>query len=301
MPEIRGSISTASGTVQANVEVTANSATFVLTGTHAGFTGVFEVSMDGVLWMDTVAARRDQIAGPSATWSLGSNENGIWDVPTRAVNFVRLRATSLSSGSVNVILTPTPWNVVFPRTSAPMSASSPGMTEVTNFPATQAVDTELPAAQVMSDAVANPTAPVVGTAALLWNGTAWERAQSNQYIQLDPSQARTTSGTGVALLNRTCRGAIFYANVTAISGVLANVSFRVQESYDGTNYRDVDTSLLQNGLSVLGLVRLEIGPNAGNVSGTSRSGMLPRLTRLAWTITGTTPSATFSTSACLVR
>lgn len=288
MPEIRGMISTASGTVQAVVEATANSATFVLTGTHSGFTGVFEVSMDGTLWMDSVAARRDQIASPSAWWSLPSNEMAIFDVPTRAINYVRLRATALGSGSVSVILTPTPWNVVFPRTSAPVVGA-------------MEVDTELPAAQVLGDAVSNPTAPVVGTAALFWNGAQWERGQSNQYVALDPLQARTTSGTGVTLLNRTCRGAIFYSNVTAISGLLANVSFRVQESYDGTNFRDVDTSLLQNSLSVLGLVRLELSPGASNSGGASRAGTLPRLTRLAWTITGTTPSVTFSTSAALVR
>jgi hypothetical protein len=344
VPEARGTISTASGSVQAQVEDRRNSAIFTITGTHSAFVGVFEVSLDGSTWIRSAAARRDLPADPTSSISLADDESGMWAVPTRDVRFARLRATALGSGAVQVVIRPNTGNVVFPKTMSAMTPSTVAKAEITNWPASQHVtidnavatqavsgtvnvgnlpatqavsgvvavsnfpasvtsvvaDTELPAPAALSDAVGNPTTPSVGAAGLLWNGTQWEREQSNQYVALDASAARTTSGTGATLTNRTCRGAVFYANVTAISGTLATIAFRVQESYDGTNFRDVDTSLLQASLSALGLVRLELGPGLGNVAG-SKSGLLPRLSRLAWTIGGTTPSVTFSTSAALVR
>jgi len=48
-----------------------------------------------------------------------------------------------------------------------------------------AVDTELPTAAALSDATANPTAPMVGAALMLWDGSAnWKRAQINGSNQL---------------------------------------------------------------------------------------------------------------------
>lgn len=41
------------------------------------------------------------------------------------------------------------------------------------------VNTELAAAVALSDAMANPTVPVVGGGLLLWNGATWDRALSN--------------------------------------------------------------------------------------------------------------------------
>ncbi len=40
------------------------------------------------------------------------------------------------------------------------------------------VDTEMPAAVALSDSLANPTAPIVGAAGLLWNSTTYERTRS---------------------------------------------------------------------------------------------------------------------------
>lgn len=44
------------------------------------------------------------------------------------------------------------------------------------------VNTELPAAAALADATANPTAPAVGAHILLWNGTNWDRWQSESAV-----------------------------------------------------------------------------------------------------------------------
>lgn len=52
------------------------------------------------------------------------------------------------------------------------------------------VDTELPAAAAMADAVANPTVPNVAANNVIWSGTGWDRQRS-------AAGANGTTGTGV--------------------------------------------------------------------------------------------------------
>lgn len=56
------------------------------------------------------------------------------------------------------------------------------------------VDTELPTAAALSDTTANPTAPMVGAAAMGWNGSTWERLTSTTANGLDVDVTRV-SGT----------------------------------------------------------------------------------------------------------
>jgi hypothetical protein len=53
------------------------------------------------------------------------------------------------------------------------------------------VDTELPAAAALSDALANPTAPQVGSSLLVWDGSQWVRRRT-------PNTFKTTSATSAA-------------------------------------------------------------------------------------------------------
>ena len=55
---------------------------------------------------------------------------------------------------------------------------------------TVAVDTELPAAAALADAAANPTAPIVGGANLVYNGTTWDRARGDTSNGLDVDVTR---------------------------------------------------------------------------------------------------------------
>jgi hypothetical protein len=51
-------------------------------------------------------------------------------------------------------------------------------------------DTELPAAAALADAAANPTTPLVGAAALLYNGTTWDRQRGDITNGLDVDVTR---------------------------------------------------------------------------------------------------------------
>lgn len=58
---------------------------------------------------------------------------------------------------------------------------------------TGAVDTELPAAEGLSDAFANPTTPPVGGCTLIFNGTTWDRARGDITNGLDVDVTRLPS------------------------------------------------------------------------------------------------------------
>lgn len=59
---------------------------------------------------------------------------------------------------------------------------------------TVTVDSELPAAAALDDAVSNPTSPIVGAAALVYNGSSWDRMRGDTTNGLDVDVTRV-SGT----------------------------------------------------------------------------------------------------------
>jgi hypothetical protein len=76
---------------------------------------------------------------------------------------------------------------------------------VANFPATQpvsgTVDTELPTAVTLGEALANPTTPIVGAATLAWDGVTWDRLKTAQ--ALDGTGATDHTGLlGVQQVNK---------------------------------------------------------------------------------------------------
>jgi hypothetical protein len=98
------------------------------------------------------------------------------------------------TGTMNVSVQ----NASIPVTDNGSSLTVDGSVSVSNFPATQpvsgtvtiqdggntitvdgTVDTELPAAVALSDALSNPTTPIVGAANLGFNGTTWDRLKTD--------------------------------------------------------------------------------------------------------------------------
>jgi hypothetical protein len=76
-------------------------------------------------------------------------------------------------------------------------------------------DTELPAAASLADGASNPTAPMVGANALLWNGSTWDRRQGKETGTLLAlgNYTATQNLIGSAVTSRTARGAIIYVYV----------------------------------------------------------------------------------------
>lgn len=80
------------------------------------------------------------------------------------------------------------------------------------------VDTELPAAAALSDAAANPTAPLIGACELVWNGTTWDRKGGVVAATGLVSAARTTAQSFSITNTGAWRNLFIFLNVTAASG-----------------------------------------------------------------------------------
>jgi hypothetical protein len=92
-----------------------------------------------------------------------------------------------------------------------------------------AVDTELPAAAALADGASNPTTPLVGAAAILFNGTTWDRARGDTTNGLDVDVTRVQGTVTVA------------GTVTANAGTNLNTSLLALES--GGNLASAVTAL----------------------------------------------------------
>lgn len=90
-------------------------------------------------------------------------------------------------------------------------------TQPISIAATVTVDSELPAAAALADGAANPTTPLVGSAALLFNGTTWDRARGDTTNGLDTDVTRVIPGTTATALGK----AEDAAHASADTGVYA--------------------------------------------------------------------------------
>jgi len=97
------------------------------------------------------------------------------------------------------------------------------------------------------------------------------------------SGARNTSGTGTGtVINSSMLGVTL--NVTAVSGVAASLVLSVQWSADGTTFGAADPPDAFTAVTATGVVVKSFAAKAP-------------FYRLAWAITGTTPSFTFKADA----
>lgn len=103
-------------------------------------------------------------------------------------------------------------------------------------------------------------------------------------VSLAASAARTTNGSGSTVAVGTAHTLRATLSVTAASGTTPSLTARIETSEDGTTWRTALTFTAATGATTQRL---------------STSG-LDRFIRAAWTITGTTPSLTFSVTGELV-
>lgn len=98
---------------------------------------------------------------------------------------------------------------------------------------------------------------------------------------LAASAARTTTGNGTAVTgwSRSAGAAVVKLDVTAASGTTPSLTVTVQDSPDGSTWTTRDTFAAKT--------------TTGNETRSLPGGLAPNV-RASWTITGTTPSFTFS-------
>jgi hypothetical protein len=130
-----------------------------------------------------------------------------------------------------------------------------------------------------------------------FNGTTFERVRGNiTDTTAVASAARTATGNSSDLTNYNARGVTAFVNVTAASGTSPTllVTLQGKDPVSGTYYTLVAQAAT---LTAAGTAVLTCYPGAsgGPASPSATSGMpLPRVWRVLWTVTGTTPSFTFS-------
>jgi len=118
----------------------------------------FEGSVDGVNYQPVTGIRpADGTTGTSTT------ANGVWTFGAGGYKRFKARVSAVAGGTASVTVI-----------AGQGSAAAPFGGSVT-ISGTPTVDTELPAAAVLADAAANPTAPAVDSRSSVFNGTTWDR------------------------------------------------------------------------------------------------------------------------------
>lgn len=227
----------------------------------------------------------------SALPSLSANQTQMYFVNVAGIETLRVSAFTWASGSASVV-----------------AFASAGPLGSANYIAALA-DTELPAAAALSDATSNPTAPMVGSAGMLWDPAAsqWVRERVNHRGTTGDSGAKTATGNGATQTNHDSRGAYIAAIVTPVSGTTPTAAFKLQWSPDGgTTWLDFGPAA--SNLTAAGQVVFAVYPtNVSQAAGATPADLalgatqmvrinapLPRTWRLVWTIGGTTPSFTIT-------
>lgn len=184
-------------------------------------------------------------------------------------------------------------------TSSDPVASNPMAVQVMN-PQMSVVG--YPTAAASADALANPTVTQIGVAGLLFNNASWDRERNNHIVAVEASSAKTASGNGATQTNFNARGVFVWVNVTAVSGTTPTLAVRLQWSPDGgTTWIDVDTTNAQTAsITATGTAVLRVYPGIATAANASLNMPLPRTWRLAWAVTGTTPSFTFAAQASYI-
>lgn len=96
------------------------------------------------------------------------------------------------------------------------------------------VDTELPAAAALDDATANPTAPMVGAAGMVWDGANWERQGTvPNFTAVSPYRAAAT----LPLVMNGAGNVLTQMNAAAVSdGEAGNNTVGAQGLYNGSSF-----------------------------------------------------------------
>lgn len=264
----------------------------VSTGTAGTF--IFEQSNDNVNWVALPVFNAGLATAVPITAAITATASAIfYTFPIRA-NFLRLRiATLITGGSIRAFsrLSSDPWTpAVFS-----VAQGTAGNFQVT-------ADTEFAAAAALADGAANPTTASGGALASEFNGTTWDRQRGNTSVSVEASSAKTASGnSAAALTNHSASGAILFVNVSAVSGTTPTLVVRAQmQDPVGSGWIDIPGAATAS-ITGVSNVALAIYPGATVAANAAVSYPLPRVWRLAWTITGTTPSFTFSVGAQYVK
>ena len=155
----------------------------------------------------------------------------------------------------------------------------------------------LPTAAALADATANPTTPIVGAAALVFNGTTWDRERGNIDGTALVSAARTASVDSADLTNFNARGLQLVIDATVIAATPSIVvTIQGKDALSGKYY----TILAAAAITGVSTVVLRVYPGLTAAANLVASDVLPRTWRVS-VVAGDADSITYSVGYSLIR
>lgn len=116
-------------------------------------------------------------------------------------------------------------------------------------------------------------------------------------ITAEPSADHQVTGNTADIVNAFGKGAAIFINISAISGAAAQAIVKVQAKDPASgNYFDIPGAVTA-ALNATGQTLLQIYPGIAAVANAAVNQSLPRVWRVLWTISGTSPHVTFSVGA----
>jgi hypothetical protein len=144
-----------------------------------------------------------------------------------------------------------------------------------------AIAAKLVTLNALADNTSNPTAPLIGVAEELYNGTTWDRKRGNLQGTLYASQTRTANPEATDQINHNGRGIHVILNVTGITGTPSIVLKIEGKSASGIYY----TLLEGAAITAAGTHVYKIMPWATPVANEAAADLLPRTWRITVTHT----------------
>jgi hypothetical protein len=121
----------------------------------------------------------------------------------------------------------------------------------------------------------------------------------NNALEIHASLPETVTGQSAVVTNYNASGAVFFFDVTAVSGTTPSLTFKLQ-AFDTTSGKFVDVAGAATvAITATGTFALAVAPGITVVANAAIAAQLPFAWRIVWTITGTTPSFTFTASTHL--
>lgn len=244
-------------------------------------------------FLDTVAAIT------TSTFSYSQRAARVANVPDDSELYFQIRVVNGATAPASNTTMTVGFTSVENFSPMPISVSEARLGSTVSLPVVIQgyVDTELPSAATLADAASNPSTPQIAADGMLFNGTTWDRARNNHYVNIDTSAAHTSTFNGATATNFNGRGVMVYINVTAASGTPSMLA-KLQYSFDGTNFFDADTTNLQStAITGIGAYVMMVYPGIATAANKALNGILPRTWRMGYTISGSSPSLTFATWA----
>jgi len=132
-----------------------------------------------------------------------------------------------------------------------------------------------------------------------YSGSNWEDWRNNNDVEIQASTTQTANGNTTDQTNRNHKGIVLFIDITAVSGTFAageGLSLSL-EAKDPVSSKYAKLLTIASALQATSFFAAIIYPNnlaTGEDVDAVLNAPLPRTWRISWTITGTTPSFTFS-------